>query len=91
MDISIVLVGLATAFNIIIVKLKFERGRLEDGGFDLALLFLLASVFSGSTGGLVIATITSAILSLYMLASPPKFFSGPNGLWAKFKKEFNNE
>ena len=33
------------------------------------------SVFSGSMGGAVIATISSFIVSIYLLASPPNFIS----------------
>ena len=85
-----ILIGVATAFNIMVVKYKFEHKRYEDGIFDLTVLFLITVVFAGSFGGLVVGTISSAILSLYFLASPPKFFSGPDGLLAKVKKEFQD-
>ena len=79
------LIGLATAFNLLIIKHKLERHRYEDGIFDLAILCILTLVFSGSYGGLVVATISSAIISLYFLASPPKFFGNSSAVLAKFK------
>ena len=83
--IGFLIIGVATAFNLLIIKHKFETARYEDGIFDLSLLIILASVFANSFGGLVVATISSAIISLYLLASPPSFFSGAHGLVAKFK------
>ncbi len=62
--------------NILIIKWKAEKKRYEDAIFDAAILVLLSWVFSGSYGGLVVATISSAIISLYLIASPPKFFIG---------------
>lgn len=62
--------------NVLIIKWKAEKKRYEDAAFDAALLILLSWVFSGSYGGLVVATISSAIISLYLIASPPKFFLG---------------
>lgn len=66
-----VLVGLAVALNIIIViwKLKSKHRKL-DGFIDGTLLILVAILFSGSTSLLIIGTIGSAIVSLYLLISP---------------------
>ena len=56
-----------------IIKWKLEKSRYEDAILDGFILILLASVFANSLGGLVIATITSFMVSIYLLASPPKF------------------
>lgn len=69
------IVGLAVAFNCIIIKEKFERGRYEDGVFDLVLLVVITLIFSGTYGSLVVGTIASAFISLYFMKSPPTFFS----------------
>lgn len=69
------LIGLATAFNALIIKWKMEKARYEDAALDVAILFVFTSLFSGSMGGMVVATISSFIVSIYLLASPPKFFS----------------
>jgi hypothetical protein len=70
------IIGMATAMNVLIIKWKLEKKRYEDAGFDAAILVLLSLVFSGTYGGLVVATIASAIISLYLIASPPKFAIG---------------
>lgn len=70
---ELLLVGVATAFNLLIIKWKFERSRWEDGILDLVLLAVLGILFSGSFGGLVVATISSALISLYFIFSPPTF------------------
>lgn len=68
-----ILIALATAFNILVIKWKVENKRWEDAMFDGIILFVLAAIFAGSFGGLVVATITSLIISIYFIASPPKF------------------
>ena len=69
------IVGIAVAFNCIIIKEKLERGRYEDGIFDFALLAVLTFIFSGTYGSLVVGTIASAFISLYFMKYPPTFFS----------------
>lgn len=64
------LVGLAVAFNILIVIWKLTNNRKFDGFIDGTLLVLVAIVFSGSQGALVIGTIGSMIVSLYLLIKP---------------------
>lgn len=70
-----IVIGLAVAFNFIIIKEKFQRGRTEDGTFDLILLVTITLVFSGTYGALVVGTIASAFISIYFMASPPTFFT----------------
>ena len=70
-----IVIGLAVAFNCIIIKEKFQRGRVEDGTFDLILLVVITLVFSGTYGSLVVGTIASAFISVYFMASPPTFIT----------------
>lgn len=65
------IIGVAVAFNILIIKVKFERGRFADVTLDFGTLVLLSWLFSGSYGGLVVSTLASAIISLYLLRYPP--------------------
>lgn len=67
------IIGIAVAFNFLIIKTKFERKRYSDAILDLFLLTVISFLFAGSFGGLVVATVASAIISLYLLAFPPKF------------------
>ena len=89
--IGLLLIALATAFNLLIIKYKLEHKRYEDGLTDLAILATLTLVFGGSYGGLVVATITSAMISLYFLASPPKFFSVKSSSFQSFKHQLERQ
>lgn len=64
------IVGLAVAFNIVIVIWKIRNDRIADGILDGFLLILVSIVFSGSQGALIIGTIGSLIVSLYLLRDP---------------------
>jgi hypothetical protein len=67
---EILIMGIALAFNILIVLWKFQRNRVSDAIVDAGLLVLIAIVFSGSTASLMIGTVASAIISVYLLFSP---------------------
>ena len=71
------IVGLAVALNVIVViwKLKRPKRRL-DGIIDGILLILVAGLFSGSTALLIIGTIGSAFISLYLLMFPVRIGNG---------------
>jgi len=76
--------------NFILIKWKVEKNRYEDAALDVAILVVFVSVFSGSMGGTVIASISSFIVSIYLLASPPNFISkldiDKDGLIDEWKK-----
>lgn len=81
---DVLLLGIVTALNLIFVKVKFEKGRWEDAIFDLFTLVVLTIVFSGSYGGLVIATVTSLIISVYLFFSPPTFGKKIRAFFGRF-------
>ena len=64
--------GIATAFNILIVKHKVENARYVDAVYDIFALVILTAIFGGTFGGLVTAMVASTIVSLYLLRFPPK-------------------
>jgi hypothetical protein len=68
------IIGIVSALNLIVITHKFRKGRVEDGIFDSLLFGFMAVIFSGSYGGMVVAMISSLIISVYLWASPPKFF-----------------
>jgi len=68
----VLIMGFAVAFNIIVVKMKFDHGRTADAIADLTMLVILGWLFSGSTGGLAMGAVASAILSVFLFFSPPK-------------------
>jgi hypothetical protein len=71
-----ILIAVATAFNFLIIKWKLERGRYEDAVLDFLIFLALGYMFSGSFGGMVVATMSSAIISLAFWKNPPQFI-GP--------------
>jgi len=87
----ILLMGIAVAFNLIVIKMKIERYRYEDAGLDAGMLLLLGWLFSGSIAGLMIGTIASAFISIYLFISPPdmlmKRFSDGKSTRRKNKKK----
>ena len=73
MDISIlILVAIATFFNFIVLRFKFEHNRTDDAFLDAIVLIVIIYFTSGSVTGLIIGMIASALFSLY-------------GLWKPFK------
>ena len=76
MDITtIAVLGIALSFNFIIILWKFQHNRTSDALLDSTLLALVGFIFSSTITGLMIGTIASAIISLYLLAFPPKTFN----------------
>ena len=65
------IIGIAMAFNIIIILLKFKFGKANNALIDAALLVAVVLVCSGSTQLLIMGTVASTIVSLYLLAFPP--------------------
>jgi hypothetical protein len=72
--VEFLIIGIVSALNLIVIVHKFRKGRVEDGIFDSVLFALMAMIFSGSYGGMVVAMISSLIISIYLWTSPPKFF-----------------
>ena len=66
------IIGIAVFFNIAIIKWKYDRSRYADATLDAALMIGVMFLFSGSYGALVIGTVASALVSIYLLISPPK-------------------
>lgn len=67
-----VTMGIFVFLNIAVIKWKLEHQRAADAALDAAVLVLIGWVFSDSISGLMIGTIASSCMSLYLLVSPPK-------------------
>lgn len=67
------IMGLAAAFNVLIILKKIRLKRYEDAFLDAGILALLSWVFGGTLGGMMIATVASAVVSLSLLVTPPMF------------------
>lgn len=66
------IIGIVVAANIVFVFFKFDKGRAPEAVMDLFLLIVVTIVFSGSYGALVVGTIASLLISIYLYAKPPK-------------------
>ena len=62
--------GFAVFFNAMILKWKFENGRVADGILDMAVLGLISFAFAGSMTGMAIGMVGSMLFSMYLLWSP---------------------
>lgn len=80
------ILGIVVALNIVFIKMKIDQKRYEDAVFDTALLVVVTFVFSGTYSALVVGTIASMFISIFLYASPPKWFSGQSGFFQEFKK-----
>ena len=69
--ITILVLGLATAVNLGVIKFKLEQDRNADALVDFIVLLTLGFIFSGTITGLAIATVASAFISFNLYLSPP--------------------
>ena len=84
-----VIIAIMASFNALIIKWKLEHGRYQDAVLDITILVILSALFASTLGGMIIATISSFIASIYLLFSPPKFLKTVDieGIWEQFKKQ----
>lgn len=69
---EIMIIGIAVAFNFLVIYAKINLKRWLDAALDCALLTIISFLFSGTYAGLVVATIASAIVSIVLFINPPK-------------------
>lgn len=75
---ELILIGIMTAANFLILKVKAEQNRWADFFFDVLVLLFLSLLFFGTLGGLTIAMVSSFVVSIYLYFFPPnikKIFS----------------
>ncbi len=68
---ELIIIGILTAANFLILKIKAEKNRWADLAFDITVLAILSFLFSGTLGGLTIAMISSFLVSSYLYFYPP--------------------
>jgi len=68
---DLLIIGIVTAANFIILKIKAEQNRWADLLFDIFVLSVLSFLFSGTLGGLTIAMVSSFVVSVYLYFYPP--------------------
>ena len=68
---ELIIIGLVTAANFLILKVKAEQNRWADLTFDIFVLSVLSFLFAGTLGGLTIAMVSSFTVSVYLYFYPP--------------------
>ena len=66
-------IGIATAFNFIVIIFKFKKLRYEDACFDLVIFTIITWMFAGTISGMSVGMVASAIVSIWLWFDPPKF------------------
>lgn len=67
---SLILMGICVFFNFVVIIRKFRKARYADASLDTALFVIVMFMFSGSYNALVVGTIASALVSVYLFFNP---------------------
>ena len=68
-----IVIGIVTAFNFLILLKKVRMGRHVDAFLDICSMVALSWMFGGTLGGMVVAMVASAVISLSLLREPLEF------------------
>ena len=85
------IIGIVVAANIIFILYKVKKQRYSDAILDFILLALVTVVFMGSYAGLVVGTVASLVVSIYLYRNPPtinfdKSLPESNDVFEEFKR-----
>lgn len=61
------IIGLVTAFNLLILLVKFKAARYGDLAIDVLSLIVLSVMFGNTILGMLIAMVASLAISVYLL------------------------
>lgn len=64
------LIGVAVAFNFIVIIRKYRLGRYFDAFLDMTILAIICFLFSGTFSALTTGTIASMFVSFYLYFNP---------------------
>lgn len=67
---EVLILGLVSAFNILVILSKYRRNKYVNATVDLLLMIAIGAIFNGSTQALCIGMIASCIISLYLAVNP---------------------
>ena len=71
MEALALIMGVALSFNILIILWKAQHQRFMDAVLDAGLLAVVMMLSGGSAIGMMVGTIASAIVSIYLLINRP--------------------
>jgi hypothetical protein len=72
---ELLIISVAVFLNFGLLKWKADNERWTDIAVDVTVLGALTFLFGGTMGGMVIALVAGALMSIYLLISPPKFLT----------------
>ena len=67
---GLLMIGLAVAFNFIVIIRKYKLKRYFDASLDTMILAIICILFSGTFSALVTGTIASMFVSFYLYFNP---------------------
>lgn len=67
---TFLIIGLAVAFNFIVIIRKYRLRRYFDATLDMLILAIICVLFSGTFSALVTGTIASMFVSFYLYFKP---------------------
>ena len=70
---TIMIMGVAVFINVAFILFKVKKKRYSDAALDTALLVGMSMLFKGTVTGLMVGTIASALVSIYLWFSPPTY------------------
>jgi hypothetical protein len=88
---EILIMGVALAFNILVILWKLDNDQKLNAILDGLILVLLTIVFGGSTAALMIGTIASLIISIYLFLNPPELRMFSKLIGVKESKKIRKE
>ena len=68
------MISIATALNFAILRYKLQLKRYADAILDFTTMLTLGYIFGGTLGGMTIAMIAGALISIYLWFNPAQFF-----------------
>lgn len=71
----VIIIGVITFFNLVVLKIKFEQERYADLTLDVTAIVVLNMLFGGTLTGMTIAMIASFLISVYLYFFPPKLLA----------------
>lgn len=69
----IIIMGVMTFFDLMIIKWKFENSRFADAIFDVSSFMIILTFFHGSIILILVGMVAQFLVSIYLLIKPPKF------------------
>jgi len=78
---EVLIVGILTAFNLIVIRWKFNHDHKLDALLDLFMITILNILFGGTKTGMSIAMVASFTISYYLYLYPPDL--SPISTWFK--------